>query len=104
MRLALDLASIQPIQLISFSLWLDLRVSLNSDGGILTGRSNLLHDHHNKNTKPIKTLIYICISPYAHISNLKLRNLALIPLKEYGVATLAQNKIFYPINQELLLL
>jgi hypothetical protein len=27
-----------------------------------------------------------------------------IMMKGYGVATLAQNKIFYPINQELLLL
>jgi hypothetical protein len=72
MRLVLDLASIRPIQLISFSFWLGLRVSLNSDGGIPTGRSNSLHDHHVKNTKPIKTLIYICISPYAHIPNLKL--------------------------------
>jgi hypothetical protein len=49
-----------------------LRVSLNSDGGIPTGRSNSLHDHHGKNTKPIKTLIYNCMSPYAHIPNLKL--------------------------------
>jgi hypothetical protein len=72
MRLALDLALIRPIQLISFSLCLGLRVSLNSDGGIPTGRSNSLHDHHGKNTKLIKTLIYICISPYAHIPNLKL--------------------------------
>jgi hypothetical protein len=71
-RLAFDLASIRPIQLISFSLWLGLRVSLNSDNGIPTGRSNSLHDHHVKNTKPIKTLIHICISPYAHIPNLKL--------------------------------
>jgi hypothetical protein len=62
--------SINPIDL--FSYWLGLRVSLNSDGGIPTGRSNSLHDHHSKNTKPIKTLIYICISPYAHILNLKL--------------------------------
>jgi hypothetical protein len=30
--------------------------------------------------------------------------MALIPLKGYGVATVAQNKIFYLINQELLLL
>jgi hypothetical protein len=72
MRLALDLASIRSIQLIAFSLWLGLRVSLNSDGGIPTGRSNSLHNHHDKNTKLIKTLIYICISPYAHIPNLKL--------------------------------
>jgi hypothetical protein len=34
---------------------------INSDGGIPAGRSNSLHDHHVKNTKPIKTLIYICI-------------------------------------------
>jgi hypothetical protein len=52
----------------------------------------LLHDHHGKNTKSIKTLIYICISPYAHTSNLKLAATTLITLKGYGEATLVQTK------------
>jgi hypothetical protein len=72
MQLELDLASIRPIQMFSFSLWLGVCVSLNSDGGIPIGRINSLHDHHGKDMKPIKTSIYICISPYAHILNLKL--------------------------------
>jgi hypothetical protein len=72
MCMTLDLVLIRPIQLISFSLWLDLSVSLNSDGVIPTDRSNSLHDHHSKNTKPTKILIYICIYSYAHIPNLKL--------------------------------
>jgi hypothetical protein len=54
--------------------------------------------------KQIKILIYISISPYAHIPNIKLSSYALIPLKGYGVDTLVQNKILYPINWELLLL
>jgi hypothetical protein len=95
MRPALDLASIWPIQLISFTLWLGLRVSLNSDGRIPTGRSNSLHDHHG-NMKPIKTLIYICISPYAHIPNPKLSSYDSDITEGIWVATVVQNKIFYP--------
>jgi hypothetical protein len=102
MRLALDLASIRPIQLISFSLWLDLRVSLYSDGGIPTGRSNSLHDHHGKNTKPIKTLIYIYISPYAHIPNLKLSSYGSDTTERIRGGYASTNKIF-PVKQELLL-
>jgi hypothetical protein len=102
MRLALDLASIRRIQLISFSLWLGLHVSLNSDGGIPTGRSNSLHDHHVKNTKPIKTLIYICISPYAHIPNLKLSSYGSDTTEGIrgGYASAKQN---FPAKRELLL-
>jgi hypothetical protein len=89
--------------LISFSLWLDLRVSLNSDGGIPTGRSNSLHDHHNKNTKPIKTLIYICISPYAHIPNLKLSSYGSDTTEGIRGGYASAKQKFFPAKQELLL-
>jgi hypothetical protein len=103
MRRALDLASIRPIQLISFSLWLDLHVSLNSNGRIPTDRSNSLHDHHNKNTKPIKTLIYICISPYAHIPNLKISSYGSDTTEGiWGPYTSAKQN-FFLTKQELLL-
>jgi hypothetical protein len=102
MRLALDLASIRPIQLISFSLWLGLRVSLNSDGGIPTGRSNSLHDHHGKNTKPIKTLIYICISPYAHIPNLNLSSYGSGTTEGIRGGYASSKQKFFHAKQELL--
>jgi hypothetical protein len=53
--------------------------------------------------KPIKTSIYICISPYAHIPNLKLSSYSSGTTKEIrgGYASAKQN-FMYPINQELL--